>query len=77
MAVRARFVSDRVHQSLVEDETISFSARSHFELLGGWITSEKVRVDHFDVATFVHGFCHLVNHILPHDLVIELFRTTY
>jgi len=51
--------------------------RRYFELFGGWISVEEVRVDDGDVATFFERLCDFVEEVLSHDVIVELSGASY
>ena len=53
VSVRIRFERDWVNDAFVEDESVLFGAGSDFDLFGGWMTLEEVRIDDVSVASFV------------------------
>ena len=49
-----------------------FGVRGYFELFGGWISVEEVRVDYGDVAAFFERLCDFVEEVLSYDIIVEL-----
>jgi len=50
--------------------------RRYFELFGGWISVEEVRVDDGNVAAFLERLCDFVKEVLSHDIIVELSGTS-
>jgi len=65
-----------VNDTFVEDESVAFGVRGYFELFGGWVSVEEVRVDDGDVTAFVERLCDFVEEVLPHDVIVELSGTS-
>jgi len=62
----------RVYDTFVEDESVAFGVRGYFELFGGWVSVEEVRVDDGDVTAFLERLCDFVEEVLSHDVIVEL-----
>ena len=55
------------------EESVSFSPCDDFEMFGGGISPEEVRVDDVDIASFIlERLCEFVEEILSHDVIVEL-----
>ena len=75
VSVRKRGEGRRVHDALIEDESVAFGACDHSKMFGGGIPPEEIGVDHIDVASFVEGLCNLIDQILMHDVIVKLLRS--
>ena len=76
VSIRIGLEGVRIDYTFVKHQSISFGAKTHFELFGGRMSGEEIGIDDVDVSAFIKRIRQLLQKVLTHDVVVELLLTT-
>ena len=72
VSIRVGLKGDRIYDSLVVHELVTFVIRKGVELISFRVSHDLVRFDDLGLAGFEEGLLDFVQDILTHDVVVEL-----
>ena len=72
VSIRVGLKGDRIYDSLVIDELVTFVLGEGVELISFRVSHDLVRFDDLGLAGFEEGLLDFVQDILTHDVVVEL-----